>query len=116
MSVHWFWIVGWLVTLVGLLGNGWVIFIIAKRTRLQTTANWFILSLAIADLSVICGYFPASFACNVLVSSCNNSLRFNFYSFFIEASMFALIAMIVERYIAIVCSLKYVYFMTTTKQ
>lgn len=115
MSVHWFWIVGWLVTLVGLVGNSWVILIIAKRTRLQTTANWFILSLAIADLSVICGYFPASFACNVLVNSCNNSLRFNFYSFFLEASMFALIAMIAERYIAIVYSLKYVYFMTSVK-
>lgn len=113
--IHWFWIVGWFVTCFGLVGNGWVIFIIATRRRLQTTANWFILSLAIADLGVTCGYFPASFVCNVLVHSCNNSLRFNFYSFFIEVSVFALIAMIVERYIAIVYSLKYVYFMTTTK-
>lgn len=115
MSVHWFWIVGWFVTLFGLLGNAWIIFIIAKTRRLQTTANWFVLSLAIADLSVTCGYFPASFVCNVLVHSCRTSLRFNFYSSFIEASTFALIAMIAERYIAIVYSLKYVYFMTTTK-
>ncbi|XP_078363451.1 melanocortin receptor 4-like [Oculina patagonica] len=115
MSVHWFWVVGWFVTFFGLVGNCWVIFIIAKRRRLQTTANWCVLSLAIADLGVTCGYFPASFVCNMLVHSCNNSLRFNFYSFFIEASMFALIAMIAERYIAIVYSLRYMYFMTTRK-
>ena len=116
MSVHWFWIVGWFVTLFGLLGNAWIIFIIAKTRRLQTTANWFVLSLAIADLSVTCGYFPAAFVCNVLVhSSCRTSLRYNFYSSFIEASSLALIAMIAERYIAVVYSLKYVYFMTSTK-
>ena len=116
MSVHWFWIIGWFVTVFALLGNAWIIFIIVKTRRLQTTANWFVLSLAIADLSVTCGYFPASFVCNVLVhNSCRTSLRFNFYSSFIEASTFALIAMIAERYIAVVYSLKYVYFMTFTK-
>ena len=115
MTVHWFWIVGWLVTLFGLLGNSWIIFIIVKTRRLQTRANWFVLSLAIADLSVTCGYFPASFVCNVLVHSCSATLRFNFHSSFIEASTFALIAMISERYIAVVYSLKYVYFMTSTK-
>ena len=115
MTVHWFWIVGWFVTIFGLLGNSWIIFIIAKTGRLQTTANWFVLSLAIADLSVTSGYFPASFVCNVLVHSCRTTLRFNFYSSFIEASTFALIAMIAERYIAVVYSLKYVYFMTSTK-
>lgn len=115
MTVRWFWIVGWFITLIGLLGNSWIIFIIAKTRRLQTTANWFVLSLAIADLSVTCGYFPASFVCNILVHSCNTSLRFNFYSSFIEVSTFALIAMISERYIAVVYSLKYVYFMTSTK-
>ena len=106
MTVDWFWIVGWFVTLFGLLGNSWIIFIIVKTRRLQTRANWFVLSLAIADLSVTCGYFPASFVCNVLVRSCSASLRFNFHSSFIEASTFALIAMISERYIAVVYSLK----------
>ena len=115
MTVDWFWIVGWFVTLFGLLGNSWIIFIIVKTRRLQTRANWFVLSLAIADLSVTCGYFPASFVCNVLVRSCSASLRFNFHSSFIEASTFALIAMISERYIAVVYSLKYVYFMTSAK-
>lgn len=115
MSVHWFWIVGWFVTLFGLVGNSWIIFVIAKRRRLQTTSNWFILSLAIADLSVTCGYFPASMVCNALVQSCDYIIRHNFLNFFMEASTFALIVMVAERYIAIVYPLKYVHLMTTKR-
>ena len=115
MSVHWFWIVGWFVTLFGFVGNSWVIFIIVKTRRLHTTANWFTLSLAIADLSVTTGYFPASMVCNVLVQSCNNFIRQTVVNFVMEASMFALIAMVAERYLAIVYPLKYVRVMTTKR-
>ena len=115
MSVHWFWMVGWFVTLFGLAGNSWVIFIIAKTRRLHTTGNWFTLSLAIADLSVTCAYYPASMVCNVLVQSCNYSIRLNFANFVMEASMFTLIAMVAERYLAIVYPLKYVRVMTTKR-
>ena len=115
MAVHWFWIVGWFVTLLGLVGNSWIIFIIAKTRRLHTTTNWFTFSLAIADLSVTCGYFPASMICNVLVQSCNYYIRQNLASFVMEASMFALIAMVAERYLAIVYPLKYVRIMTTKR-
>jgi len=115
MPVHWFWIFGWFVTLFGLVGNSWVIFIIAKTRRLHTTANWLILSLAIADLSVTTGYFPESMVCNVLVQSCNNSIRLNVANFVMEASVFALVAMVAERYLAIVYPLKYVRVMTTQK-
>ena len=116
MLVHWYWIVGWFLTIFGFIGNGWIIFLIAKRRRLQTAANWFILSLAVADLSVTCGYFPVSFACKLLfVNLCNDTVRFNFTSLFTEASMFALLAMIAERYIAIVYSLRYVCLLTTKR-
>lgn len=115
MSVHWFWIFGCFVTLFGLVGNSWVIFIIAKTRRLYTTANCFILSLAIADLSVTAGYFPASMICNVLVQSCNNSIRLNVANLVMEVSVFALVAMVAERYLAIVYPLKYVRVMTTKK-
>ena len=98
------------------MGNTWVIFIIAKRKRLQTTANWFVLSLAVADLSFTCGWFPALMVCEELVESCKyRFIHTNLSSFFIRASTFALIAMITERYIAIVHSLKYIRFFTTTR-
>ena len=100
-------------TFFDLLGNTWIIFIIARRRRLQTTTNWFILSLAAADLGVTCGHFPASMICNVLVNTCNNDVRIITAFFFLEASALCLTAMIGERYIAIVYSLKYVRLMTT---
>ncbi|XP_022805637.1 somatostatin receptor type 5-like [Stylophora pistillata] len=113
MTIDWFWIVGWFFTFFGLVGNSWVIFIIARRRRLQTTANWFILSLAVADLGVTCGYFPAVMICNVLVVTCNNDVRRIIACFFIRASVFCLTAMVTERYIAIVHSLKYIRFFKT---
>ena len=112
--VLWFWIVGWFVTAVGLAGNSSVMYLIAKRQRLHTTANWFVLSLTIADVTVNCGYFPAAFVCNSFIS-CNTGIRFVFLSLFADASICTLIAMIVERYIAIVFSLKYLEVMTARR-
>ena len=109
------WIVGWFFTFFSLMGNTWVIFLIAKRRRLQTTANWFILSLAVADLGVTCGYFPASMICNVLVDTCNDGVRLRFADFFIDASHICLTTLVAERYIAIVHPLKYVRLLTSTR-
>ena len=117
MAIEWDWIVGCFFALFGVVGNTWIIFIIVKRRRLKTTANWFILSLAVADLCVTGGYFPASMVCNLLVQSGKDSdIRSIFDTFFFNASAFALIAMIAERYIAIVHSLKYVRVFKTTKR
>ena len=51
--------------------------------------------------------------CNVLVNTCNNDVRIITAFFFLEASALCWTAMIGERYIAIVYSLKYVRLMTT---
>ena len=103
-------------TLLGLVGNSWVIFIIARRRRLRTTANWFVLSLAAADLGVTCGHFPTRMICKVILDTRNREVVRIFGLFFVNVSAMGLIALVAERYVAIVHSLKYVRVFTTTRR
>ena len=100
---------------LSLVGNSWVIFIIARRRRLQTTANWFILSLAAADLGVTCVFTPYTI-CDVILDTCRERVVGVFAFFFVNVSAIGLIAMVAERYVAIVHSLKYVRVFTTTRR
>ena len=100
---------------LSLVGNSWVIFIIARRRRLQTTANWFILSLAAADLGVTCAFSPYMI-CKVILDTCKEGIGVIFAFSFVNVSAMGLIAMVAERYVAIVHSLKYVRVFTTTRR
>ena len=100
---------------LSLVGNSWVIFIIARRRRLQTTANWFILSLAAADLGVTCVFAPYMI-CYVILDTCRERVVGVFAFSFVNVSAIGLIAMVAERYVAIVHSLKYVRVFTTTRR
>ena len=100
---------------LSLVGNSWVIFIIARRRRLQTTSNWFILSLAAADLGVTCVFAPYMI-CDVILDTCRERVVKDFAFFFVNVSAIGLIAMVAERYVAIVHSLKYVRVFTTTRR
>ena len=102
-------------TFLSLVGNSWVIFIIARRRRLRTTANWFILSLAAADLGVTCA-FSSYMICEVILDTCKEVIGMIFAFFFANVSAMGLIAVVAERYIAIVHSLKYVRVFTTTRR
>ena len=102
-------------TFLSLVGNSWVIFIIARRRRLQTTANWFILSLAAADLGVTCVLAPYTI-CDVILDTCRERVFRVFAFSFVNVSAIGLIAMVPERYVAIVHSLKYVRVFTTTRR
>ena len=102
-------------TFLSLVGNSWVIFIIAKRRRLRTTANWFILSLAAADLGVTCA-FSSYMIYEVILDTCKEIIRVIFAFSFVNVSATGLIAMVAERYVAIVHSLKYVRVFTTVRR
>ena len=102
-------------TFLSLVGNSWVIFIIAKRRRLRPTANWFILSLAAADLGVTCVLAPYMI-CDVILDTCKEEVVEIFTFFFVNVSAIGLIAMVAERYVAIVHSLKYVRIFRTTRR
>ena len=102
-------------TFLSLVGNSWVIFIIAKKRRLRTTGNWFILSLAAADLGVTCAFSPYMI-CEVILGTCKEKVGLIFAIYFVNVSAMGLIAMVAERYVAIVHSLKYVRIFTTARR
>ena len=102
-------------TLLCLVGNSWVIFVIARRRRLRTTANWFILSLVAADLGVT-WVFTLYMICDVILGTCKEEVGWIFVFFFVNVTAIGLTAMVAERYVAIVHSLKYVRVFTTARR
>ena len=113
--MNFIWLVFLFFTFLSLVGNSWVIFIIAKRRRLRTTANWFILSLAAADLGVTCAFSPYMI-CELILDTCKEGIGVIFAFYFVKVSATGLIAMVAERYVAIVHSLKYVRVFTTVRR
>ena len=110
----WYFILGGLLSIIVVAGNGIVIYLIVTRQRLYTTANWFILSLAIADFFVGASYLLADYLCEA--HSCDRRyIRHAIVSFLLAASATNLCVMTVDRYIAIVKPLEYITFMTTRR-
>ena len=112
----WYLVLGGLLSIITVAGNGIVIYLIVTRHRLHTTANWFILSLAIADLILGVSYFLTSSLSDVLSSPTRNYIIwYAIVSFLAAASATNLCLLTLDRYIAIVKPLKYVTFMTTRR-
>lgn len=107
----WFWLLGWLLTMVTVIGNGVVICLIICIRRLHNAANWSVLSLAFADLFVGLTFFPLLLA--MKIDSLNDPEHENLGPFFLVSRTFLyfsatnLFVMIVDRYIAIVHPLRY---------
>ena len=112
----WYWILAWLLTIVTTVGNGFVIYLICRIRRLQTVANWSVLSLAVADLFVGLTFFPLLFALNIdqLTDPPESLPPFFLVSrTFLYFSATNLFVMILDRYVAIVHPLKYLSFVTS---
>ena len=110
----WYWVVGWIFSLLSLIGNGFTLLLIITRRRLFTVPNWFVLSLAVADFLFVSCYFPALFFCN-LVFHCNREQRIMVASIFMYASITNLVAMTIDRYIAIAYPLRCFSLMTNRR-
>lgn len=112
----WYWILAWSLTILTVVGNGLVIYLIISLPRLHTTPNWSVLSLAVADLFVGMTYFPLLFALNIdnlegpPVSVEPFFLVSRTFLYFSATNLFV---MILDRYLAIVQPLKYLRFVTT---
>ena len=97
---------GWILSIVTATGNGFVIFLVAKTRRLHSPANWFVLSLAVADFSVGIAVFPTSYICHNS-TACNDIVYVAFFWFFLHSSVTNLCSLTWDRYIAIVHPFKY---------
>ena len=110
----WYWISGWILSVMSIVGNGFTICLIITRRRLFTLPNWIILSLALADFLFVLSYFPASFFCNVFFH-CHRGHRIMVASVFMYASVTNLVVLTIDRYISIALPLRYVVMVTTRR-
>ena len=110
----WFWISGWFFVALAAAGNCMVIYLVVKTPSLQTNANWFVLSLAVADMCVALTLFPL-FGRNFLgltFDTTHAGAFFKISSTFLYCSNANLFAMIMDRYIAVTRPLRYVELIT----
>ena len=104
----WYWALGGILSVSTVLGNGLVIYLIISRKRLHKTVNWFLFSLAVADLCVGLVYLPSE-AC-IYASLCSKCITTAMRWLFLNLSMTNLCSLTIDRYIAIVTPLKYSVF------
>ena len=114
----WFLILGWLLTVFIIIGNGLVIYLIITRRKLRTKTNWFVLSLAVADFAFGLIYFPNLPVCGIKDETCfTNAIKilFSIGIFFMFASILNLCTLTLDRYLAIAKPMRYITFMTTKR-
>ena len=112
--MSWFWYLSLVLILIAVSGNALVIYVIISRRRLHTKTNWFVVSLAIADLFLVALLAVSIYICGTLIRSCGNVFLY-LTSYFGEASVTNIIALAVDRYCAIVLPLRYTQIMTKKK-
>ena len=108
----WFWILGWSLSILTMVGNGFIIFLVCNKRQLRTKTNAFVVSLAVADFFVGMSVVPLMFFCE-MATGCNIQLHpIHFLRLlFSYASVMNLCSLVVDRYIAVVKPLKYLTFM-----
>ena len=106
MAENWLNFIGWLLSVVTAIGNTFVVFLVAKNRRLHSSANWFVLSLAVADFGVGIVVFPSNYFCKYSMA-CNMMVQMAFFWFFLHSSVTNLCFLTCDRYTAIVHPLRY---------
>ncbi|XP_068747130.1 octopamine receptor beta-1R-like [Montipora capricornis] len=110
----WFAILGSLFTIVNILGNSMVVYLVITKPRLHNTSNWFVVSLALADLFVGLTYFPGICASRSGKEFAidHTGVWFKVSHTFVYLSSANLCVLTADRYIAITMPLKYSIFMS----
>ena len=116
----WFWILGWILSILTIGGSGFTVLLVGGQRRLRTKTNALIVSLAVADFCVGAFVVPSLFFCHIR-GGCNSwpqpyASWVDFIRWlFLCASIMNLCSLVLDRYVAIVKPLKYVDFMTTRR-
>ena len=98
------------ISLIAVLGNGLVIFVIAKKRKMQTVTNIFIANLAFAD--VIIGMFSTPFQFQPALHQRWDLPEFlckiapSFKTLSVSVSVFTLTVISIDRYVAVLYPLK----------
>lgn len=108
-STMWFWILGWFFAILALLGNGFVICLVIFKRSIQTTTNWFIVSLAMADFCAALVFFPVRYISTFFyeIDLSHAGLWYIIYFTCMYCSTTNLCVLTVDRFIAVVKPLKY---------
>ncbi|XP_055549108.1 neuropeptide SIFamide receptor-like isoform X2 [Wyeomyia smithii] len=98
------------VFLVGLVGNSFVIAVVFRAPRMRTVTNFFIVNLAVADVLVIVFCLPATLMSNIFVPWMLGWLMCKTVPYIqgvsVAASVYSLIAVSLDRFLAIWWPLK----------
>uniref|UniRef100_A0A4Y0BN57 G_PROTEIN_RECEP_F1_2 domain-containing protein n=1 Tax=Anopheles funestus TaxID=62324 RepID=A0A4Y0BN57_ANOFN len=99
-----------IVFIVGLVGNSFVIAVVFRAPRMRTVTNFFIVNLALADVLVIVFCLPATLMSNIFVPWMLGWLMCKTVPYIqgvsVAASVYSLIAVSLDRFLAIWWPLK----------
>ena len=107
----WYYICGWFVSVLTVLGNGFIVVFVAKTRCLHSQSNWFVLSLAVADFGVGLIIFPSSYASlrdPTAATAFSKWIYIAAYWFLVHSSVTNLCILTWDRYTAIVHPLRYI--------
>ncbi|XP_033947298.1 LOW QUALITY PROTEIN: adenosine A2a receptor a [Pseudochaenichthys georgianus] len=98
-----------LIAVFSVLGNVLVCWAVCLNSNLQSITNFFVVSLAVADIAV--GVLAIPFSIAISTGFCSNFYGCLFIACFVlvltQSSIFSLLAIAIDRYIAIKISLRY---------
>ena len=101
---------GAFLSLMTVVGNGFVMYLIITRKRLHNTTNWVVLSPAIADFFLGAGYLPG----RILLTG-KSLVGYCVLSFLIACSALNLMLLTVDRYVFITRPLRYSTLLTSKR-
>ena len=115
----WFWLLAWFLSILTMVGNAFVIFIVCGKRELRTKINAFIVSLAVADFCVGMIAVPSHFLCtmaNECTSNDTTNLLVTYVRVFKECALRSnMFSLVLERYVAMVKPLIYLTLMTSRR-